>query len=181
MASQSAREDLRDQVNAAHRNLSGQLRGIEPHFERSDAPGQWTAREVLSHLLFKPGFNPVTLLKTFADRELPLVEITPGATYLDDRRREMTLKEFVDALDTQRRTVLEYLGSLTEAQLTRKGRIPLFKQFMGGRDYDSDLRRSAFRLPLEGPRGPVCEDPQSSRASGHGRCREAKRRPNLIG
>ena len=131
MASQSAREDLRDQVNAAHRNLSGQLREMEPHLERSDAPGEWTAREVLSHLLFQPGFNPATLLNTFADRELPLVEITPGATYLDDRRREMTLKEVVDALDTQRRTVLEYLGSLTEAQLTRKGRIPLFKQFMG--------------------------------------------------
>ena len=131
MASQSTREELRDQVNAAHRNLSGQLRGMEPHLERSDAPGEWTVREVLSHLLFQPGFNPVTLLKTFADRELPLVEIVPGATYLDDRRRKMTLKEFLDALDTQHRTVLEYMASLTEADLRRKARIPLFKQFMG--------------------------------------------------
>jgi hypothetical protein len=63
-------------------------------------------------LLFQPGFDPVTLLKTFADRELPLVE-------------------FVDALDMRHRTVLDYLASLTEAQLTRKARIPLFKQFMG--------------------------------------------------
>jgi hypothetical protein len=131
MASQSARGDLRDQVDAAYRNLSGQLREMAPHLERSDAPGEWTTREVLSHLLFQPGFNPVTLLKTFADRELPLVEITPGGTYLDDRRRKMTLPEFVDALDTQRRTVLEYLASLTEAQLTHRARIPIFKQFMG--------------------------------------------------
>src|SRR5262245_42920711 len=130
MADPSSR-DLRDQVDAAYGNLSAQLRGIDPHLERSDAPGEWTAREVLSHLLFQPGFNPVTLLKTFAHRELPLVEITPGATYLDDHRRKMTLKEFVDALDTQRRTVLEYVASLTEAELTRKARIPLFKQFMG--------------------------------------------------
>ena len=130
MASESVK-DLAAQANAAHGNLSNQLRGIEPHLERSDAPGEWTAREVLSHLLFQPGFNPVAVLKTFADRDLPLIEVTPGATYLDDRRRQMTLKDFADALDTQRRTVLEYLGSLTEAQLARKARIPLFKQFMG--------------------------------------------------
>jgi len=77
MASQSVK-DLEINVNAAHGNLSGQLRGLEPHLERSDAPGEWTAREVLSHLLFQPGFDPVVLLKTFADRDLPLVEITPA-------------------------------------------------------------------------------------------------------
>jgi len=130
MASQSVK-DLEINVNAAHGNLSGQLRGLEPHLERSDAPGEWTAREVLSHLLFPPGFDPVVLLKTFADRDLPLVEIAPGVTHLDDRRRRMTLKEFADALDTQRRTVLGYLGGLPETQLARKARIPLFKQFMG--------------------------------------------------
>jgi hypothetical protein len=130
MASESVRE-LERNVSAAHENLSRQLRGLEPHLERSDAPGEWTAREVLSHLLFRPGFSPVALLKTFADRDLPVVEIVPGATFLDDHRRKMTLKEFADALDTQRRAVLEYLGGLTEAQLARRARIPLFKQFMG--------------------------------------------------
>jgi hypothetical protein len=130
MAGESVKE-LERNVSAAHENLSSQLPGLEPHLERSDAPGEWTAREVLSHLLFQPGFSPVALLKTFADRDLPVVEIVPGATFLDDHRRKMMLKEFADALDTQRRTVLEYLGSLTEAQLARKARIPLFKQFMG--------------------------------------------------
>ena len=80
MASQSVK-DLEINVNAAHGNLSGQLRGLEPHLERSDAPGEWTAREVLSHVLFPPGFDPVVLLKTFADRDLPLVEITPGERF----------------------------------------------------------------------------------------------------
>jgi hypothetical protein len=130
MAGESVKE-LERNVSAAHENLSSQLPSLEPHLERSDAPGEWTAREVLSHLLFQPGFSPVALLKTFADRDLPVVEIVPGATFLDDHRRKMMLQEFADALDTQRRTVLEYLGSLTEAQLARKARIPLFKQFMG--------------------------------------------------
>lgn len=57
----------------------------------------------------------MAVLKTFSEREYPLLEITPGATYLDDRRKKMTLKDFADALETQRRTVLEYLNGLTEA------------------------------------------------------------------
>lgn len=130
MASQGVKE-LQDRVNVAHSNLGDQLLGMEPYLERSDAPGEWTTREVLSHLLFQSNFNAVALLKTFANRDLPLVEIIPGATFLDDRRRKMTLKEFADALDTQRKTVLEYVGSLNDAELTRKARIPLFKQFMG--------------------------------------------------
>jgi hypothetical protein len=51
-------EDLRDQVNAAHRNLSGHLRGMEPYLERSDAPGEWTVREVLSHCSFSRASTP---------------------------------------------------------------------------------------------------------------------------
>lgn len=130
MASQSVKE-LRERVDAAHRNLTAQLAGMEPHLDRSDAPGEWTAREVLSHLLFQPGFDPVTVLKTFADRDLPLLEISPGDTYLDERRKALTLKEFADALETQRRAVLGHLDGLSEAELARRARIPLFKQFMG--------------------------------------------------
>jgi hypothetical protein len=37
----------------------------------------------------------------------------------------------VDALDGQRRTVFAYLGTLSDAELGRKARIPLFKQIMG--------------------------------------------------
>ena len=43
----------------------------------------------------------------------------------------MTLAQFVAALDAQRRDVLGYLDTLTEKDLTRKARIPLFKTFMG--------------------------------------------------
>jgi len=130
MPSKSAQE-LRGRIDAAWRNLSRQLDGMDAHLERADAPGEWTAREVLSHLLFEPGFDPAATLGTFAERDYPLVDITPGDTFLDETRRRMTLTEFKAALDTQRRHVVSYVDGLAEPEWQRKARIPLFKQFMG--------------------------------------------------
>jgi len=48
----------------------------------------------------------------------------------------MTLKQFADALDTQRRDVLNYLDGLGAADLSRKSRIPLFKEIMGSDEVD---------------------------------------------
>jgi hypothetical protein len=105
---------------------------MEAHMERADAPGEWTTREVLSHLLFEPGFDPVATLATFSERDYPVIQIDPGDTCLDDHRRRMTLPQFKDALDAQRRRLVEYIDGLDEREFEqRKARIPLFKQFMG--------------------------------------------------
>jgi len=119
---------------AAWEALAGPLEGMEAHLEVADAPGEWTAREVLCHLLFTPGWKPVALLERFAigdGGDLPLVEITPGAVTETPERRRMTLGELVAALDAQRREVFEYLETLGEADLARKARIPLFAPILG--------------------------------------------------
>ena len=130
MATQTVRE-LEAKSDAAWKNLTAQLAGMEPYLERSDAPGEWTAREVLSHLLFGPGWKPAALLASFAERDLPVVDIEPGETFLTPERRAMTLKQLVDALAAQRRETFDYLRGLSDADLGRKARIPLFKSFMG--------------------------------------------------
>ena len=127
----AAIEELKARAQAAWGNLSAQTKGLEPYLERADEPGEWTAREVLSHLLFPPGWNAVTLLKSFSERDLPVVEIEPGDAYLTPERRTMTLAQFIAALDTQRKDMLAYIDTLSEADLVRKARIPLFKTFMG--------------------------------------------------
>src|SRR5262245_10126671 len=130
MASKNAQE-LRGRIDAAWEDLSRQLQDMDAHMERADAPGEWTTREGLSHLLFEPGFDPAEALSRFAERDYPLVEITPGDTFLDDERRRMTLVELREALDTQRRRLLAYLDGLQDREFDRKARIPFFKQFMG--------------------------------------------------
>ena len=125
-------KELRDRADAAWATIACQLQGMEPYLERSDAPGEWTTREVLSHLMFEPGWQPVATLKTFATKDLPLIEIEAGNHYLDAERRALTLAQLQAALDGQRRDVFGYLDALPAADLEqRKARIPLFKTFMG--------------------------------------------------
>lgn len=126
--------ELRKKTDAIWANLSRQLQGMEPHMERSDAPGEWTTRQVLCHLLSEPGWNPVAVLKTFASKDLPVVEITMGQTRVTPERQKMTLPQLRDALDAQRREVFAYLETLSEADLGRKARIPFFKQIMGNEE-----------------------------------------------
>jgi len=124
--------DIRAKVDAAWGRLTRQLQGMEPHMERSDAPGEWTTRQVLAHLLFEPGWEPVSVLKRFSEKDLPLVEVNAGEVHMTPEWRAMTLKQFVDALDAQRRAVFGYLEGLSDAELAqRKARIPFFKRFMG--------------------------------------------------
>jgi hypothetical protein len=124
-------EDLRARADAAWKHLAAQLEGMAPFLERSDEPGEWTAREVLSHLLFEPDWDAVALLRTFAHTGLPVVEIEPGAHFMTAERRTMSLEQLVDALDVHRHEVFAYLRGLSDADLARKARIPLFQTFMG--------------------------------------------------
>jgi hypothetical protein len=78
----------------------------------------------------------VPLLKTFAHENLPVIEVKPGDTDTSGERQTMTLKQFTDALDSQRREVMAYLGGLGEADLSRKARIPIFKEIMGTDEVD---------------------------------------------
>ncbi len=123
--------DLRKKVDEAWADLTRQLQGMEPHMDRADAPGEWTTRQVLAHLLFEDGWKPTPVLKSFATHDLPVIEIKPGLAEVTSARQQMTLRNFIDALDAQRREVFAYLEGQSDADLQRKARIPLFKQFMG--------------------------------------------------
>jgi len=50
MASQIVGE-LRTTTDTVWARLSAQLQGMERYMERSDAPAEWTTRQVLCHLL----------------------------------------------------------------------------------------------------------------------------------
>jgi hypothetical protein len=131
MASQVV-ADLKKKTDAAYANLSRQVEGLDNHMERADAPGEWTTRQVLAHLCLPPGSNVGALLATFAERNLPLVEIKVGEAVVSPERKGMSARQFLETLDGQRREVYAYLESLPEAELEkRKARIPAFKEFMG--------------------------------------------------
>jgi hypothetical protein len=123
--------NLEAQADAAWAHLTAQLEGMAPFLDRADEPGEWTTRQVLSHLMFPPSWDMVAVLRSFAPTDLPVIEIEPGDPFLTAERRAMTLPQFVAALDAQRRGSFDYLRSLSEADLTHMARIPLFKTFHG--------------------------------------------------
>jgi hypothetical protein len=54
-------KELKRKNDAVWDALGRLLAGMEAHLEQADAPGGWTARQVLCHLLFEPGWKPVAL------------------------------------------------------------------------------------------------------------------------
>jgi hypothetical protein len=126
--------ELRKKAEAGRDNLDRQLQGMEPYMDRSAAQGEWTTRQVLCHLLLEPGRSPVSLLKTFATKDPPVIEITPGQSDVSGWREFMSLGQFREALDDQRDEVFGYLETLNEVELGRKAKIPLFKQLMGSEE-----------------------------------------------
>jgi len=73
----------------------------------------------------------VAVLQSFTVGSLPVIDIKPGHAPVTPERQKMTLAQLREALETQRRGILSYLDSLENADLGRKAKIPLFKQFMG--------------------------------------------------
>jgi hypothetical protein len=125
---------LKAKSDAAWANINRQLQGMEPYLDKSDAPGEWTTRQVICHLLFEPGWDPVALLKTFSTSNLPLVEIRGGGADISGSRGTASLKELLECLDAQRKAIYSYLEGLSDADLKRKARIPLFKELMGNEE-----------------------------------------------
>jgi hypothetical protein len=130
MASAAVNE-LKKKSDDAAANLWKQLQGMEPNLDKSDAAGEWTTRQVLCHLLGDPAKKPVAVLQSFTVGSLPVIDIKPGHAPVTPERQKMTLAQLREALETQRRGLLSYLDSLENADLGRKAKIPLFKQFMG--------------------------------------------------
>ena len=127
--------ELKAKTDESWATLTSQLQGMEPHLERSDAPGEWTTRQVLCHLLFEPGWQPADFLRQFSERDLPHREIVPGLADVTPERKAMTLTQLTDALDAQRRAIFAYVDTLSDAELQgRKARIPLFKQIQGSEE-----------------------------------------------
>ena len=123
--------ELRATTDVVWARLTAQLHGMESYMERSDAPGEWTTREVLCHLLFPPGWRPGPVLFSFVSSDVPLIEIKPGQVHLTPERQMMTLRQFRTALDRHRQEAFAFLEGLREEDLQRKARVPLFEALLG--------------------------------------------------
>lgn len=128
MVSQVA-ASLSDAVRQKIGELEEAVSGIgEEAAGRRPAEGEWCCKEVLSHLLSDEGEDVVAPLRRFMDENTPLIGIVTGLPYYTPVRQAMSLGELQDVVSSRYRELANFLGDLSEEQLNRKARVPLFKQ-----------------------------------------------------
>ena len=108
----TALQEVKTKVDAAWANLARQLRGMEPYLERSDAPGEWTTREVLAHLMFEDGWNPVDVLKRFGERDRSVLAYLEALPEGDLQSRKARIPLFKRFMATDEIPIAVFVGGL---------------------------------------------------------------------
>jgi hypothetical protein len=90
--------------------------------------GRWTAKEIVSHLLGPEGIGNLPMLKRILEEDHPLIEMVAEDPFFSEKRSKMTLAGLLAALEKEYGQMADLAAGLTEDQLNRKARIPLFKE-----------------------------------------------------
>jgi hypothetical protein len=89
--------------------------------------GRWTPREIVSHLAGREGAGYLATLRRFLDEDVPHIDIVPEQTHLNEARRAMPFAALVELAVHEFERIASAVETLSEAQLARTARIPLFK------------------------------------------------------
>src|SRR3989304_6624512 len=110
------------------KELGETLEGMdEEDAARRPADGEWCCKEMLSHLMGDEGESFVTGLRRFVDEDTPLIGVVAGLPYYTPARQAMSLSELRTGGWRQYQEVADFIGSLNDEQLARKGRGPVLK------------------------------------------------------
>jgi hypothetical protein len=119
VTTQSLQRQLEDKVQ--------QIEDAVEHAGKAPAPGEWSAREVLTHLAGAEAQTFYEGCQKFVAEDTPRLDITPGDAYMSDSRKEATIDELLAAVVGQYRELSKWVGSLSEADLARTAQLPAFK------------------------------------------------------
>jgi hypothetical protein len=99
----------------------------------SKAPeGRWTPKEIISHLIGPEGIGTLPAFQFILQQDTPQIDIEPANPFYTGKRREMAFKELLGAFNSEYNKIADLLETLSEEQLGRKARVPLFKDFPVG-------------------------------------------------
>ena len=120
---------LRDALGQKMDELSEALNGLdEEKAGQRAADAEWCCKEVLSHLMGDEGDDVLAPFRQIIEEDTPLIGIVTGLPYYTPDRQTMSLAERRGAVASRYGELAEFLGSLTEADLARKARVPLLKE-----------------------------------------------------
>lgn len=116
--------------------LEGKLKELDDALESVDeskageraADGEWCCKEVLSHLMGDEREDITAGFRKAVAEDTPLIPIVTGLPYYTPARQALSISQMRGAVRGRYDQLSEYLGGLTDEQLNRKARVPLFKE-----------------------------------------------------
>ena len=118
------RDDLVREVGLIHEETLRLLEGMDYSLDWKAGDEEWSAREVVYHLVDTPEGGPQAALQAALNGTSAEVSISSGLTNLDDRRRQKDLGQVREDIDEVFVAVERLLGEATDAQLV-ESTVPL--------------------------------------------------------
>lgn len=118
---------LQQQLQQKVEEIKQAVSGIdEQKATRHPADGEWSAKEVLSHLCGDTDALSMYEFKRFLDEDTPALGIAPGS--YSDVRSDAPIAELTSKIDSDYGQIGKFLAGLNEEQLNRKAHIPFLKE-----------------------------------------------------
>jgi hypothetical protein len=120
-------EALSQQLSAKVKEVTDAVAGLsEEQAARPKAEGEWTAKQVLSHLCGDDDALSMYEFQRFLEEETPPLGISPGR--YADVRKDASVSELVSKIESDYAQIGQFFAGLNEDQLGRKAHVPFLKE-----------------------------------------------------
>lgn len=120
---------LQQQIDQKVEEIRLAMAGLsEEQASRAPAPGEWSAKVVLSHLAGEEHTSVMERYERCLKEDTPELEITPGQSAYSPTRERASVKELLSMVEKQYGELGKFLGGLNDEQLSRKAHVPFLKE-----------------------------------------------------
>ena len=102
--------------------------GLDEKTASSAPPGRWSPKEIISHLCGPEGVGIMPGLRAILEQDIPRLDMKAEDPFFTGKRPQMTLAELLREFTTEYGGIADLVAGLSDAQLSRKAHIPLFKE-----------------------------------------------------
>ncbi len=106
--------------------LKGMCKGLDEDTASRAPAGRWSPKEILSHLCGPEGTGHLPIFQAFLTGKQD-VDLHPGNPFFTDRRKRMTVSEYLPEVEREYEGIARFVENLSEEQLSRTARVPALK------------------------------------------------------
>jgi hypothetical protein len=120
-------ETLSQQLSAKVKEVTEAVSGLsEEQAAKPKGEGEWSAKQVLSHLCGNDDALSMYEFNRFLTEETPDLGIAPGS--YADIRKDAPVSELVSKIESDYKQIGSFFAGLNDEQLGRKAHVPFLKE-----------------------------------------------------